>query len=234
MTDSTTHTPSGDWRFDEAVTSVFDDMLARSIPQYEVMRSLCSTLARRYVRPGSCVLDLGSSRGRALTDLAREVDADDVRFVGLEVSRPMLDAARGSNNDPRVTFLEADLRRDPLAWRTSVVMSVLTLQFVPIVYRQAILDRVRRSLQPGGAFICVEKVLGSSGDVNTLLVDEYHKLKQANGYAPDAVEAKRQSLERVLVPLTASMNEAFFKDAGFRAVDVFWRHLNFCAWLCLP
>ena len=32
------HAPGARWEFDESVTSAFDDMLRRSIPQYEAMR----------------------------------------------------------------------------------------------------------------------------------------------------------------------------------------------------
>jgi hypothetical protein len=37
--------PSERWEFDGDVTEVFDDMLARSIPQYEVMRQASLTSA---------------------------------------------------------------------------------------------------------------------------------------------------------------------------------------------
>ena len=44
------HTPTGRrWEFDTSVTAVFDDMLRRSIPQYEVMRHVVS--ARRPAAP---------------------------------------------------------------------------------------------------------------------------------------------------------------------------------------
>jgi len=32
--------PEGKWEFDESVTAVFENMLERSIPQYELMRDL--------------------------------------------------------------------------------------------------------------------------------------------------------------------------------------------------
>ncbi len=45
------HVPSGQrWEFDTSVTTVFDDMLRRSIPQYEVMRHAVTELAKRHPR----------------------------------------------------------------------------------------------------------------------------------------------------------------------------------------
>ena len=37
--------PEGKWQFNEGVTKVFDDMLSRSIPEYQVMRQLVFDLA---------------------------------------------------------------------------------------------------------------------------------------------------------------------------------------------
>lgn len=43
--------PEGKWEFDGEVAAAFDDMLERSIPQYEVMRQACHAIARKYVKP---------------------------------------------------------------------------------------------------------------------------------------------------------------------------------------
>ena len=39
------HEPGGAWAFDQDVADCFDDMLARSIPQYVEMRRACYELA---------------------------------------------------------------------------------------------------------------------------------------------------------------------------------------------
>jgi tRNA (cmo5U34)-methyltransferase len=43
--------PGEKWGFDADVTRVFDDMLQRSIPQYDVMRNACVDLGSLYVQP---------------------------------------------------------------------------------------------------------------------------------------------------------------------------------------
>lgn len=58
--------PTGQWEFDEGVTAVFDNMLARSIPQYEEMRRLVFEIGCRYVKPHTDIVDLGCSRGEAM------------------------------------------------------------------------------------------------------------------------------------------------------------------------
>ncbi len=76
---------SAKWEFDEEVTRVIDDMLERSIPQYEVMRRAVFDVACRYVKPHTDIVDLGCSRGEAMAPLVDRFGAHN-RFVGIEVS----------------------------------------------------------------------------------------------------------------------------------------------------
>ena len=87
------HTPGDRWAFDGEVAHVFDDMLERSIPQYETMRGLVHQVGRGFVQPGTQVVDLGCSHGAALAPFVAEFGAS-ASYVGIEVSQPMLDAAR--------------------------------------------------------------------------------------------------------------------------------------------
>lgn len=230
--------PGSRWEFDESVTAAFDDMLARSIPDYLTMRNLVVTLGSPFVTSGSVVLDLGCSRGVALATVrAAATHAEDVAYIGLDVSEPMVDAARVRfTHASDVQILQHDLRQG-LAWflgfKASLVLSVLTLQFVAVEHRARLVAEVFDGLQPGGAFLLVEKVLGSDAVAQQILVDRYHAMKRANGYTAEAVEAKRASLEGVLVPLTAAGNEALLRGAGFRTVECVWRWCNFAAWLAV-
>ena len=227
--------PGGKWAFDAEVTRVFDDMLARSIPQYEVMRKAVFDVASHYVRPQTSVVDLGCSRGEALAPFLQRFGAQN-RYVGIETSEPMLVAARerfrGYLACNVAEVREYDLRRGfpPVAPSPSVVLSVLTLQFVPIEYRQALVQGAYRALAPGGCFVLVEKVLGATADLDTTMTDLYREHKAGNGYSPEEIDRKRLSLEGVLVPVTARWNEDLLAAAGFRQVDCFWRWMNFAAW----
>ena len=77
----------------------------------------------------------------------------------------------------------------------------------------------------------VEKVLGADAFSDRLLVETYYDRKGENGYSTDQITAKRRSLEGVLVPVTADWNVEMLKQAGFKHVECYWRHLNFAAWI---
>lgn len=149
----------------------------------------------------------------------------------------MLAAARarfkGMIDTGQVKMLQLDLRHAYPPVASSVTLCVLTLQFTPIEYRLQILSRVYEHLEPGGAFILVEKVLGSSAQLDEMMVEIYLKMKAENGYTQEQIDRKRSSLEGTLVPVTAQMNVEFLRTTGFRAVDCFWRWQNFAGWVAL-
>ena len=228
--------PRGAWQFDQEVTAVFDDMLQRSIPQYNAMRLVTFEVGRRFVQPGTAIIDMGCSRGQALLPFVSQFgEAND--YIGLEISAPMIEAARQNfayhPHGNRVTIQSADLRRDFPGGTSSVVLAVLTLQFTPIEYRQQIVRRVYESLAPGGAFILVEKVLGATAKIDDAFVELFLNIKRENGYSDSQIDRKRMSLEGVLVPVTAHWNEELLRQEGFTSVDCFWRHLNFAGWVAV-
>jgi tRNA (cmo5U34)-methyltransferase len=220
--------PAGKWEFNAEVTDVFDEMLERSIPDYAGMRETTTELAVRFAQPDTGVVDLGCSRGAALKPIYNVLGGS-VSYTGIEVSPPMLAAA--ITEIPFADIFDIDLRHSFPDVDASVVLSVLTLQFIPIEYRQKIVSQVYNSLRPGGAFLLVEKILGRDSVTNELFIETYLDRKGANGYSQEEINRKRESLEGVLVPVTSLWNEDLLKLAGFSHVECYWRHLNFAAWI---
>lgn len=216
------------WDFDQEVTRVFDDMLARSIPQYRTMRALVREAGTRYLDDGAAIIDLGCSRGEALAGYPGHPR------TGIEVSPPMVEAAtQRFADDPDVTILPHDLRQPlPLpAGGHQLALAVLTFCFVPVEYRPQLAADARRILKPGGALILVEKVLAPTARLQRVFTDVYWQGKRQAGYTAEEIERKALALEGVLVPLTARWNENLLHEAGFDPVEPFWRCGPFAAWL---
>jgi len=228
--------PQGKWTFDADVTAAFDDMLRRSIPQYDLMRQLCFDLGSRFVKHATTIVDLGCSRGEAMAPFVHRFGAQ-VHHVGVEISPTMREAAKerfgGMIRCGVVEIRDDDLRTGYPPVKASLTLCVLTLQFVPIEYRQRLLRKMWDSTLPGGALVLVEKVIGSCQETDQLLIDAYHEMKKANGYSQEAIDRKRLSLEGVLVPVTSKWNEDLLQAAGFRRVEGFWRCLNFAGWIAV-
>lgn len=229
--------PTGKWEFNEEVTSCFDEMLERSIPAYNDMRELVTKIGKRYVKVKSAIVDLGCSTGEAIKPFIQAFGVQN-QYRLYDVSEPMLEETRkrykGWMDIGVLTVENFDIRNGlPKNVFSSLVLSVLTLQFTPIEYRQKIISSIYNSLEPGGALILVEKVLGTNYEIDSMLVDEYYKIKADNAYTQEQIMAKRKSLEGVLVPITARWNEEMLKDSGFSSVDCFWRYLNFAGWVAI-
>ena len=226
--------PSDKWVFDQEVTTVFDNMLERSIPDYLNMRSLVNSLTLRYLQSGSSVLDLGCSTGGAIKDII-DLAPQETQFIGVEISEPMREQAEKNLqrfvDTKQVKIINCDLREDFPISNNSVVLSVLTIQFIPIEHRQRIISSIYENLIPGGVFIFVEKILGNDSVGNTMLEDLYYKLKGENGYTEQQIRTKRKSLEGVLVPVTSDWNIEMMSKAGFSNVQQFWQQLNFAGWV---
>jgi tRNA (cmo5U34)-methyltransferase len=227
--------PGNKWEFNSEVTSCFDDMLKRSIPQYSIMRSACTAIAKEYMRGKTAVIDIGCSRGEAISELIPPIKSD-VSFIGLEISEPMIQASTERFKDiPYIEIYRHDLRAGiPLDLPdASVILSILTIQFTPIEYRHKILKGIYDLLIPGGIFIFVEKVLGNTNRINEDMTSLYYDLKGKNGYSNEQIERKRLSLEGSLVPITARWNENLLVESGFTEIDCFWRWMNFAGWVAV-
>lgn len=226
--------PDGSWQFDERVAAVFDDMLRRSIPGYAQMRDLCFQLGKEFVQPGTSIVDLGCARGEGLEPLVRHFGKT-IDFLGVDLSFPMLDAARARFADLDASshgdFRQLDLAHEYPQARASLTLCILTLQFVPVERRQQILKEALAQTCDGGGLILVEKIRGTTPRVDAMLIQLYRRFKRSQGYSDDAIEAKDRSLQDVLVPLTAADNEKLLAVAGFSEIECFWRCLNFAGWL---
>ena len=227
-----------DFDFGEATASVFDDMLDRSVPFYAEIQRMAAELAADYAQDGSSIWDLGCSTATSFLAIDRALAADmNVRFVGLDSSPEMLARARAKLTDAgfarpfdlRVADLDEDLAIDD----ASVVLLVLTLQFVRPLHREGLVRSVYDGLRPGGCLLLVEKVLGENSTFNRLFIEHYHEFKRRRGYSDLEIAQKREALENVLVPYRLEENRQLLHKVGFREVDVFFKWYNFCAMVAM-
>jgi len=226
--------PKDKWKFDDAVANCFDNMLERSIPQYEVMRKAVVDIACEFQSDNTCIMDLGTSLGGSLSPLIEKFGNRN-HYVGMEMSIPMIEKANRrfekEVKEGYVIIKEHDLRKGVPQSPTCIAMSILTIQFTPIEYRPHIISSVFETLISGGVFILVEKILGQTSHIDKLMTKLYYNMKGKAGYSQKQIERKRLSLEGVLVPVTAKWNEELLCWAGFKEVECFWRWMNFAGWV---
>jgi tRNA (cmo5U34)-methyltransferase len=224
-----------DFRFNEEVAAVFDDMLDRSVPFYQEIQRMVAELAVDFAQPGTNVYDLGCSTCNPFLGIDRMMSpggAGDVRFVGVDDSAEMLAKARAKLTAARFArpfaLEEADLNKGVEVNNASVVLMVLTLQFIRPLYRERLVQSIYRGLADNGCLIVVEKVLGEHSTFNRLFIKHYYEMKMRNGYSELEISQKREALENVLVPYRLEENKELLRSCGFRQIDVFFKWYNFC------
>ena len=224
-------TAIGDFEFGEKVASVFDDMLVRSVPFYQEMQRMIGEMARDFVVDGSRIYDLGCSTGTTLILLDSHVPKT-VEFVGVDNSEEMLKRCRAKLSEHGISrpceLVCGDLNQGVAINNASMVLMVLTLQFIRPLYRQSLMRSILSGLNENGCLILVEKVLGEDSMFNRLFIKYYYDLKKRHGYSELEIAQKREALENVLVPYKLLENRELLLETGFRHVDVFFKWYNFC------
>ena len=155
--------PIGDFHFNEEVATVFDDMLVRSVPYYREIQRMIAEIACDFVVNGTTIYDLGCSTGTTLLNLNRHL-GDRVRYIGIDYSKDMLEKCRRKFRDNHFSgdyeLVCADLNDGISIENASVVLMVLSLQFIRPLNREKLLESILRGTNDNGCLIVVEKVLG--------------------------------------------------------------------------
>jgi tRNA (cmo5U34)-methyltransferase len=223
----------GDFAFDKDTAAVFDDMLDRSVPFYAEQQRMIGELVADYAVDGSAIYDLGCSTGNTLLSIAGHLTpSTNLRFVGIDSSEDML--IKAEQKLSRAGFpWPYTLRRQNLddgvdIEDASVVLLILTLQFIRPLNREALIAGLQQGLRPNGCLILAEKVLGEHSTFNRLFINHYYEMKRRQGYNDIEITQKREALENVLIPYRLEENRRLLKRVGFSHVDVFFKWYNFC------
>ena len=215
------------FEFDEAVASVFDDMLSRSVPFYDEVRKLIISLIVAEEAEGKKVLDLGSSTAKFLLDLSSKMKTD-MQLKGLDNSEAMLDRARqkcqafGANIN-----LEYGDMLEYVYEQEDVVVANYTLQFIRPIERLGLIRNIYEGLNEEGQFIFSEKVVFKEKKLDKQMIDIYYAYKKEQGYSDFEIAQKREALENVLIPFTIEENIRMCRDAGFESVETVFQWANF-------
>jgi len=215
------------FEFDEAVASVFDDMLSRSVPFYDEVRKLVISLILAEQKEGMKVLDLGSSTAKFLLDLHSKSEVN-MQLKGIDNSQAMLDRATqkcqafGANVELELAdMLEYDYDNE------DVIIANYTLQFIRPIQRLELMNKIYEGLNNDGMFVFSEKIIFEDKILDKEMINIYYDYKKEQGYSEYEIAQKREALENVLIPFTIKENIKMCKDAGFTKIETVFQWANF-------
>ena len=227
---------SRDFRFDTDTAMVFDDMVNRSVPFYGEIQRMVSELTADFSVPGTNLYDIGCSTGTTLLMLDRLLDPS-INLIGIDNSSEMLDRFRQKicqeRTEREISIIQTDLNQNQFFENSSVILSLLTLQFVRPLNRGRLVKNIYEGLREDGCLIMVEKVTGSSTILNRLFIEHYYQFKKRSGYSDLEISQKREALENILIPYHQEENRELLLNAGFSHVEEFYRWYNFAGIIAL-
>lgn len=221
----------GNWTFKGEIAKDFDKHVRASVPLYDTIQNLILGISYFFIRENSKVVDLGHSTGETILNLKRNINKP-FKIIGIDSSQKMIIEAKNKLsgiND--VELINADIIDLKLP-KADLVISNLTMQFISIKNRKKVINNIYNSLNEGGAFIMVEKVILPRGDYQNIYTQLYSDFKERQGFNDKEIRDKDKSLRSVLVPLESNENKKILNSAGFK-VEEFFRYLNFVGYLAI-
>ena len=222
------------FRFDEQVVKVFPDMIARSVPGYELVVPMIGMLARRYAQPDSNIYDLGCSLGAVSLAVSLAVRDAGTKIIAVDNSRAMVERCKRnveekSGNVPIEVRLQNIL--ESKIENASVVVLNFTLQFLDPGQRQALIGRISGGMRPGGVLIVSEKICFDDEQEQSDQTNWHHDFKRTQGYSELEIAQKRNALEDVLRPETEAVHFQRFQRAGFSRQQRWFQCFNFASYI---
>jgi tRNA (cmo5U34)-methyltransferase len=219
----------GGWVFDKNVADHFDSHVRKSLPLYDEIQFMMAQLSDAYITPGGKIYDIGTATGETIARLQdRHRKLENVQYIGIENSLPMIDLAKAKCDPASVEFWHADISDVESFPDAQLIIAMCTLQFVPIENRLRIVRAIHDSLMPQGAFVMVEKLKIDTPDYQNIWKASYDGFKRRQGLTDEMIQQKEQSLEGVLVPMSFGQNLQLLREGGFSKIEPFFMWFNFC------
>ena len=226
----------GEFKFDEKVARVFDDMLSRSVPFYSEGQRIIAELTLRYRQEGTGIYDLGCSTATTILNICNMAGDKNLHITGVDSSEPVITKAKekidAAGLGDRVELLCRDIA-DVEITNASVVIMNYTLQFIAPENRPALIKKIYDGLADGGVLLLSEKVLEEDEEMSHLFIDKYYEFKKKMGYSDLEIAKKREALDKVLIPVTTEEELKLLKEGGFEKRAIFFKWFNFASFIAV-
>lgn len=220
----------GDWVFDKKVAEVFPNMIQRSIPGYSNILSMIGMLAKRFVKPYSRVYDLGCSVGSVALILLDQIPHQHYSITAIDCSQFMVEKCNINVKTHKCAYLvevlEDDICKVNMNNASMIIMN-FTLQFIPLVERQALMLKIFNALNSGGILILSEKFNTKNKKKKKIFSEMYYDFKKSNGYKDIEINQKKKMLSSVMHTDTIMQHKRRLKSVGFKNTEIWFQAFNF-------
>jgi len=207
------------WTFHSPeIANRFEEHVREQLPWYDMVTDAVVYIVRNYLTRHDRVVDIGASTGNMINKLMPLLLEREAYVTAIEDSNSMIDILVDRfavyHN---VTLEHADVVTFPLEMAQVHIM-FLTMMFIPVHQREALLQRIRAKTKKGGVIIIVDKVADHAGYFATVLKRLGMHWKINQGAKLEDVAKKEMSLAGVQIPFDPAMipdAKQFFRMGEF-------------------
>jgi tRNA (cmo5U34)-methyltransferase len=203
-----------DWTFAApGLADEFDSYVREQLPFYDLATFAVADIVRLHLPAGGVVVDMGASTGNIGRAIAPVLEARGAHLIAVEPSAEMRAVYSGPGE-----VVDATAETFEIPCGTDIVVSFLTLAFVPPYARERILTAWQDRIRTGGTVVVVERVAAEAALTCRHLI---HAAKIRAGVSEDDLLAKEVSIAGVLRPLPLDLIPSlggclFFAYGDFR------------------
>ena len=219
------------WAFNKQVSKVFDKHVRQSIPFYEVFQKDIAKYSEWFLKDGATIYDLGCSTGQTIKFIS-ELNIDTkIKFHAIDNSVSMLKVAKKNlkkikNKNFSIKFTLGDVNKIKFE-KTNLIYSILLMPFLTKKKQIDLLKKSFKSLESGGAFICINKIRSNNSFIQDIFNELYFDFKKNQNLSEKDILKKAKSLRSVMTINTQEEETKTLKKIGFKHVEIFFKYLNF-------
>ena len=212
------------WTFEsKEIAETFDSHVREQLPWYDMVTDAVVYIARNYLPEFGVVVDIGASTGNMVDKLMPLTFERMADVVAIEKSISMCDVLKNKYKKSDCVVVEnSDVTKGDLP-KANVYILFLTMMFIPIDKRKALMDSMRANCKQGGVIVVVDKICDHGGYFATVLKRLTMQFKLQQGAKPEDVLTKEMSLAGVQIPIDPAILGADAKQ--------FFRMGEFAGWV---
>lgn len=205
---------------------IFDRLIKTLIPHYQEMIEALAGVLPFHPKERISVLDLGSGTGNV--SLAIKKRFPQAHLTCLDLAENMIQTTRHKLEEyAEVDYVVGDLRDLEAKAEYDAVVSSLAIHHLSRGEQQSFYSQIYTALKTGGVFYNADNLQSSSEHLNQVYLKKWKEFLFQH-HSPEEVETvwlARHYQEDNPQPLSDHLN--WLKEAGFRDVDVVWKHYYF-------
>ena len=204
------------------------------MPFYKEGQEIICDLSEFFIKPNHIHYELGSSTGELAKMLSdRHSHKDKALIVGIDNQLSMIKKAKEyCSGIKSIRFDHSDIVNYDFE-KTNFIASYYCIQFISPSVRQLIIKKIYESLNWGGAFVLFEKVRAPDARFQDISNNWYNSFKLKNGFTPEEIFSKTESLKTVLEPFSTQGNIDMLKRAGFKDITSVMKAVCFEGFLAI-